>query len=103
MKGSRRRANFTIGLFAGSGSTSLCVDFHIRKPVKTRKAPNTRRIHSKRSMSAAPITIMTNRMTSAPITPQNRTRYWRCLGIAKAVKTRLKTKTLSIDSDSSMR
>ncbi len=103
MKGRRRRAKRTIGLFAGSGSSSLCVDFHILKPVKMRKAPKTRRIHSKRSMRAAPIRIMTSRMTSAPMTPQKRTRYWRCLGIANAVKTRLKTKTLSIESDSSMR
>ena len=103
MNGKRRRANFTMALFAGSASSSLRVERHIRNPVKTRNPPKTRRIHSKRSISAAPTTIMTKRITSAPMTPQKRTRYWRWPGIAKAAKTRLKTKTLSTDSDSSIR
>ena len=103
MNAKRRRANFTIGLFAGSASPSLRVERHIRNPVKTRNPPKTRRIHSNCSMSAAPMRIITRRITSAPMTPQKSTRYWRWPGIAKAVKTRLKTKTLSTDSDSSIR
>jgi hypothetical protein len=40
--------------------------------------------------------------TKAPTTPQNRTRFWYCMGTAKYVKIRAKTKTLSTDSVFSM-